>query len=222
MSLSALALGTSVGSAHATYSIAAVDLDTRQVGGAVTSCIGGTDLSMVYASLPGVGVIHAQSLLDDDGRLRAHAIELMRQGMAPSDILSDLMRPIFDPQASWRQYGIVELTGEPVGYTGDDAYEFKGTLQGDIPGFRYSVQGNYLTGPEVLIDTTNGFKGGACDLAERLMLALEAGAQPGQGDARCTERGTPSDSAFIEVDLPQGPPGSYLKLSVVGTGSETR
>jgi len=63
------------------------------------------------------------------------------------------------------------------------------------------------------------FEAGGCDLAERLMLALEAGAQHGEGDARCKERGIPSDSAFIEVDLPQEPAGSYLKLSVAGTRS---
>ena len=51
------------------------------------------------------------------------------------------------------------------------------------------------------------------------MLALEAGATGGEGDSRCTPNGIPSDAASIEVDPTGATAGSYLKLSVAGTGS---
>src|SRR5262249_43252840 len=57
-----------------------------------------------------------------------------------------------------------------------------------------------------------------CDLAEKLMLALEAGAMNGEGDSRCTPRGVPSDSASIEVGSATGGAGSYFGLSLSGTG----
>jgi MYXO-CTERM domain-containing protein len=46
------------------------------------------------------------------------------------------------------------------------------------------------------------------------MNAIEAGATGNQGDRRCTPSGAPSDSAFLQVDLPGQRTGSYLHLSV--------
>jgi uncharacterized Ntn-hydrolase superfamily protein len=57
-----------------------------------------------------------------------------------------------------------------------------------------------LTSALVIEQTENGFlTGGGCDMADRLMLALEAGAENGEGDSRCTPDGIPSDSAFLRV-----------------------
>ena len=55
------------------------------------------------------------------------------------------------------------------------------------------------------------------DLPARLMRALLAGAENGEGDSRCTRREppVPVDSAYIRVDLPTGEP--WLLLSVVDT-----
>src|SRR5262249_60110707 len=78
----------------------------------------------------------------------------------------------------------------------------------------FSVQGNILTGPAVLDQAAAAFSSSGCDLADRLMLALEAGAHNGQGDSRCTPMGYPSDSAFLEVDREGEPAGSYLQLVV--------
>ena len=39
--------------AHATYSIVATDTGTRQVGGAVTSCVGSLSVRVIYGSVPG-------------------------------------------------------------------------------------------------------------------------------------------------------------------------
>jgi uncharacterized Ntn-hydrolase superfamily protein len=92
--------------------------------------------------------------------------------------------------------------------------------QGAAGHFAYSVQGNILTSARVLEQAASGFENGGCDLAERLMSALEAGAHGGEGDSRCTDRGIPSDSAFLQVEAPQNPEGDYLSLHVESSGDE--
>ena len=114
------------------------------------------------------------------------------------------------------------MMGRAAGHSGTGNGVFSNDIQGDVEGFTYAIQGNILTGAAVLDQAQMAFQGEACDLAERLMRALEAGALNNQGDRRCTPAGAPSDSAFIEVDRPGEPAGSYLRLSVVAPGEPTR
>jgi uncharacterized Ntn-hydrolase superfamily protein len=213
--------GGAAGTAHATYSIAAVDMSTGQVGGAVTSCVGTLDVAIVFGSAPGKGVIHAQAQLDQRGRAKDRAIQLLTQGVAPSEIVMQLTAASFDPQFQSRQYGVVDLTGRAAGFTGADAQAYKHDQQANTGAFVYSVQGNILTSQRVLDQASRAFEAQGCDLADRLMLALEAGAHNGEGDSRCTDQGIPSDSAFIEVDRMGEPAGSYLKLSVTDTAPQS-
>jgi uncharacterized Ntn-hydrolase superfamily protein len=206
--------------ALATYSIAATDSSTQQVGGAVTSCVGSLDLASVYGSVPGSGVIHAQAQLDQRLRGKMRALELISQGVAPSDIIAMITTSTVDSGFASRQYGVVDLQGRAAGFTGTQAQAYKKDQQGRIGSFAYSVQGNILTSQKVLDQAAAGFEAGGCDLADRLMAALEAGGENGEGDSRCTRDGIPSDAAFIQVDLPGQPAGSWLKLSVSDTGPE--
>jgi uncharacterized Ntn-hydrolase superfamily protein len=216
-----LSVGLVASAARATYSIAAVDQSTDQVGGAVTSCVGTLDVGIVYGSAPGFGVVHAQALLDQRGRPKSRAIELLEQGLAPEQIIAQITQLSFDSMAASRQYGVVDLMGRSSGFTGDQAQAYKQAQQGHNGSFFYSVQGNILTSQKVLDQAAAAFEAQGCDLAERLMLALEAGAMNGEGDSRCTDQGIPSDSAFIEVDRPGEAAGSYLKLSVMGTAPQS-
>ena len=212
--------GLCVSPARATYSIAAVDQSTQQVGGAVTSCVGSLDVGVVFGAVPGVGVIHAQAALDRQERAKKRALQLLMQGVAPPSIIKQITAQSFDAQYASRQYGIVDLMGRSAGFTGAQAQDYKRDQQGKVSSFAYSVQGNILTSQKVLDQAAGAFEAGGCDLADRLMRALEAGANNGEGDVRCTRpSGIPSDSAFIEVDLPEKP--GYLKLSVSGTGSKS-
>jgi uncharacterized Ntn-hydrolase superfamily protein len=214
---------TGLGSASlvsATYSIAATDSATQQVGGAVTSCVGSLDVGVVYGSAPGYGVIHAQASLDRMYRGKNRAIDLLEQGVAPSDIIAQITTSSVDPGFASRQYGVVDLQGRAAGYTGAQAMMFKADRQGRSGTFTYSVQGNILTSQRVLDQASRAFEGDGCDLAERLMVALEAGGENGEGDSRCTGDGIPTDAAFIQVDRPGEPAGSWLKLSVSNTGPD--
>jgi uncharacterized Ntn-hydrolase superfamily protein len=204
--------------AHATYSIAAVDRATQQVGGGVTSCVGNSDVSVVYGSVPGRGVIHAQASLNAAGR--TEGVRLLGMDVAPADIIAAITTSSFDANARTRQYGVVDLMGRSAGWTGAGAMNYKEDRQGSFELFTYSVQGNILTSQRVIDQTEAGFRAGGCDLAERLMRALEAGAQNGEGDTRCTgPKQIPSDSASLQVDLQGQAAGQYLRLGVRGTGT---
>jgi MYXO-CTERM domain-containing protein len=203
--------------AYATYAIAATDSATQEVGGAVTSCVQGLDLEQVYGSAPGFGVVHAQAQLDTRLRGRDRAVELLMEGLAPSEILTQITARSFDAQAASRQYAVVDLSGRAAGFSGMQAQAFRDDRQGTIGSFTYSVQGNILTSERVLEQAATAFEADSCDLAERLMRALEAGGDNGEGDSRCTGEGIPSDGAFIRVDRPGQPAGDYLNLQVSDT-----
>jgi len=216
--LTALVALLVAGRAHATYSIVGVDTVTREVGGAGTSCLRGSDVYIIYGSVPGVGVVHAQATFNQDGRDRA--VELLEAETAPADIMAELTSAAFDRNADVRQYAVADVAGMVVGFTGAGTGDYAGDAQGSLLGFGYSVQGNILTSEAVITQAAQAFEAGGCDLAERLLRALEAGAQGGEGDSRCTSRGLPSDSAFVEVDRPGEPAGSYLELHVPSSGDE--
>jgi hypothetical protein len=55
----------------------------------------------------GHGAVHAQARLSTAGRDRAAL--LLRDDVDPSDIIAEITSPTFDPSASVRQYGIVDL-----------------------------------------------------------------------------------------------------------------
>jgi MYXO-CTERM domain-containing protein len=203
----------------ATYSIVGSDSSTREVGGTGTSCLGGSDVYIIYGAVPGIGVIHAQAQYNQNGRNRG--VELVEQGTAPADIISAITAAGFDSNARVRQYGVADATGRTAGFTGMGAQAFADDRQGTSGTFSYSVQGNILTSEAVLTQAAAAFVAPGCDLAERLMRALEAGADNGEGDSRCTPDGIPSDSSFIQVERPDTALGSYLELHVARSGSES-
>jgi uncharacterized Ntn-hydrolase superfamily protein len=206
------------GPAIATYSIAAADTATKQVGGAGASCVGTLSVSEIYGSVPGKGLVHAQAELWYPGKARA--LSLIEVGTDPSDIVVALTDPTFDPDSAIRQYGLADVQGRTAGFTGSSALlGFKDDLQGRSPDGRYaySTQGNTLTSVAVVSRAASAFENAGCDLADKLMLALEAAGADGEGDARCTPLGIPADGAFIEVDLEGQAAGIYLRLRVDNT-----
>ncbi len=85
-----------------------------------------------------------------------------------------------DPERDHRQLGMVDLDGNAAAWTGEDCTPYAGHLV-DVG---MTAQGNMLTGPEVLEAMVEAYKAtAALDLAERLLLSLEAGQRAG-GDKR--------------------------------------
>jgi uncharacterized Ntn-hydrolase superfamily protein len=173
IALMALAPGT----ARATYSIVAADRATRQVGGAVTSCVAPNSVGLVYGSAPGLGAVASQAAANRAGRDRA--VQLLQMNVAPAQIIQTLTSAAFDPGFARRQYGVVDVMGRAAGHSGTSNGVFSDDVQGNTGDFTYSIQGNILTGAPVLTQAQAAFRDQACDLAERLMRALEAGLEAG-------------------------------------------
>jgi len=107
---------------------------------------------------------------------------------------------------------VVDVSGELARFTGSEALAWAGDSPLSLEDVVLSTQGNILTGPEVL-DAMQAAAPAGCDLADRLMLALEAPGAAGIGDSRCTPYGFPARSAVLFVDPPDAPAGTYLGLS---------
>lgn len=71
----------------------------RQVGGAVTSCVGRLDVGVVYRSVPGVGVVHAQASLNTQGRDRAQ-LRLTQGTAVPATVSAHALDALFDEISS--------------------------------------------------------------------------------------------------------------------------
>jgi uncharacterized Ntn-hydrolase superfamily protein len=173
----------------------------------------------IFGAAPGFGVVMAQAALNRQARDRA--LELLAQGADAPDVIAQITAADFDLAAPIRQYAVIDARGAAAGFTGQGTMPYADDMQGQAGELVFSVQGNILTGAAVIDRAAAAFEGRGCDLADRLMLALEAGAENGEGDSRCTGRGVPADSGFIEVDLPGQAPGSYLRLEVIGTGNDS-
>jgi uncharacterized Ntn-hydrolase superfamily protein len=84
-----------------------------------------------------------------------------------------------DADRAHRQVGAVDARGNAAAFTGDQCMPWAGSRTGA----GYSCQGNLLTGGDVIDAMAEAFEGSRGELAERLVLALEAADSVG-GDAR--------------------------------------
>lgn len=213
--------------AGATWSIAAVDPKTREVGVAVASCVeapyGTTLLPFVAGLAPGHGALAAQALYD--GSLRAEALALLLHGATPQAVIDAVLAS--DPRSPTRQYGVVVLDTTPAAFTGSDTHDWAGHRQGR----GVSVQGNILRGPEVVEHALAAFEaappGCPWTLADRLMLALEAGAARG-GDGRCSAEqaalaaalrvalpGDDPEAPMLDLRIPSQAPGGAAPVALL-------
>jgi len=195
-----------------TFSIAAIDPSTGQVGSAGASCYqiypGCIILSDVH---PNRGVIHTQaSYLAAN---QNYARYLMNQGYSPQQIIDSLIARDAQNNPTVRQYGIIDLIGggRVAAYTGVNCIDWKGHLTGPT----YSIQGNILLGPQIIDSMKGRFLGTSGQLALKLMASLQ-GAKVIGADWRCSTYNTSSSSAFIRVAKPTDPPNGpyFLDLNV--------
>jgi len=160
--------------ANATFSIVARDAETGEMGVAVQShwfSVG----SMVSWAEPGVGAVATQSFIDPNyGPL---GLQLMRAGKTASEALAALLA--IDEYANVRQLGMIDANGVVANHTGDSSI----ANHCDIAGDNYTVQVNMMWKPTVCESMAAAFEAADGDLAERMMVALEA-AQGEGGDIR--------------------------------------
>jgi uncharacterized Ntn-hydrolase superfamily protein len=181
--LLALALGT--------FSIVAADPATGQLGVAVQSKFPAVG-AIVPAARAGAGAVATQALANV--RWKAEALELLRQGLPAEEVVKRLSAA--DPRRDERQLGVVDAHGRAATFTGARCFDHASGLAG--PG--YAVQGNILVSRatvEAVARAYEAARDAGRPLAERLLLALEAGAAAG-GDRRGQE------SAALLVVRPGG------------------
>jgi uncharacterized Ntn-hydrolase superfamily protein len=183
-----------------TFSIVAVDSVTGEIGSAGASCVtssttyphGAAILSDV---IPGIGAIHTQAAWNPVNQQNAH--DHMIAGESPLQIIDWLVANDVLGNPTTRQYGIVDLRNghaRAAAYTGVNCMNYKSHLTG---GF-FSVQGNILSGQQILDSMQSKFLNTQGNLAEKLMAALQ-GAKVVGADTRCAPRNSSSLSAFLRV-----------------------
>lgn len=158
-----------------TFSIVARSADGESWGVAVASkflAVG----SAVPAAIAGIGAIATQAAANV--AWKAEALALLDEG-APADVVLQRLVDDDDGRAD-RQAGIVDATGGAATHTGPDCLHWAGGIVGD----GVAIQGNILTGPEVVEAMKAAWDAGTEQpFAARLLAALTAGDRAG-GDSR--------------------------------------
>lgn len=157
-----------------TFSIAAFDPETGEVGVAVASRFFGVGAVVPWAKA-GVGAVATQAYANTSFGWRG--LDLLEQGLTPQEAIDVLVRS--DDRPGRRQVGIVSVDGLSATYTGTGCSDWAGGRFGD----NYAVQGNILTGEEVVVAMEKAFLETDGTLADRMYAALLAGESNG-GDSR--------------------------------------
>ncbi|MCU1385937.1 MAG: hypothetical protein JWL71_4634 [Acidobacteria bacterium] len=190
---------------YSTFSLCAIDPVTGQSGAAVT-----TRVPFVGRAVPhvraGVGAVCTQaSTMVEFG---PRGLDLLSKGIEPKEALAQLLAS--DEQRESRQVGIIDMKGRTAAHTGKQNNAWAGSRQGKT----YTTQANIMVGPEVLEAVASTFEaseGTGAPLAERMILALEAGYAKG-GDKRWGNL----QSAAIKIADPNDPGrgGDFITLAI--------
>ncbi|MBT4684842.1 MAG: DUF1028 domain-containing protein [Candidatus Marinimicrobia bacterium] len=157
-----------------TYSIVARDPDTGQLGVAVQSHWFSVGPLVAWAE-PGVGAVATQSFIDPNyGPL---GLELMKAGRTSQETMDALVST--DSGKDVRQVGMIDANGNTAVFTGNNTIPYAGHKMGE----NYSVQANLMEKPTVWDAMAHAFESSDGDLAEKLLVALEAAQREG-GDIR--------------------------------------
>jgi uncharacterized Ntn-hydrolase superfamily protein len=190
---------------YSTFSLCAIDPATGQSGAAVT-----TRVPFVGRAVPhvraGVGAVCTQaSTVVEYG---PRGLDLLAKGVEPQAVLAQLLAD--DAARESRQVGVIDMKGRAAAHTGKQNGNWAGSRQGR----NYTVQANIMVGPEVVDAVATTFEsteGTGLPLAERMILALEAGYAKG-GDRRWGNL----QSAAIKIADPNDPGrgGDFVALAI--------
>src|SRR5260221_11160397 len=197
---------------YSTFSLCAIDPATGQSGASVT-----TRVPFVGRAVPhvraGIGAVRTQA--STVGEYGPRGLDLLAAGVEPQQVLAQLLAD--DQQRESRQVGVIDMKGRAAAHTGKQNGDWAGSRQGK----NYTVQANIMVGPEVVEAVAQKFEsteGSGMPLAERMILAMEAGYAKG-GDRRWGNL----QSAAIKIADPNDPGrgGDYIALAIeVGENPE--
>jgi uncharacterized Ntn-hydrolase superfamily protein len=174
----------------ATYSIVAYDQETGQLGVAVQSHWFSVGFLVPWVKA-GVGAVATQSFVKVD--YGPEGLKLMESGMSPEEALKKLIAE--DEGEAVRQVAMVDIHGNVAAHTGSKCIQYASHITGE----GFSVQANLMANSTVPAAMAKAFKSAKGDLAERMMVALEAAENEG-GDIR----GRQSAAMVIATGNPTG------------------
>ncbi|HUF62735.1 MAG TPA: DUF1028 domain-containing protein [Verrucomicrobiales bacterium] len=161
-----------------TFSIVAFDERTGDLGVAVQSRFFGVGTVVPWARA-NVGAVATQSYANV--RYGPAGLDLLAAGSAPEEALEQMTGP--DEGRAKRQAAIVDASGRTAAHSGSECLPWFG----DIEGRHFSVQGNLLTGEDVVTAMAAAFekarKSEQDGLGHWLVASLAAGQEAG-GDRR--------------------------------------
>lgn len=199
--------------AQATWSIVICDSVTKEVAIGSATCIPGFNLKRALPVVRiEVGAGAAQSSVDSTGRNRRLIWDELAAGVDPEIILLDLEAQ--DSAHQSRQYGIVDTRGRGVTFTGSGDGAYANGVVGRIGHLTYAIQGNVITGQNVIDAAEQAVRNTPGGIPEKLMAGMEAARAMG-GDGRCS---------CPDMDPPDcgSPPPSFEKSAHVGFMVVTR
>ena len=219
-----------------TWSVAAVDPESGDVGVAVASCVE-TYGDAVAALVPGKGAAATQAGFDV--RNRDRVFEAIQEGLTAEEVIARVTDPEWDDELDRRQYGVVTMHDDEhgqyvrvAGYTtpvrqGDVAQEdgstrYAGVMADATRGV--SSQGNTLEDEQVVRKPLDAYRwddpAGFNSLPDRLIRALEAGAIAG-GDARCNEGSIRQTTSMAAILVARGGDEPYATAEIGMTDAGT-
>lgn len=149
-----------------TYSIAGFCPETGMLGTAITSssiCV--TSRCAFVQSKTGVAL--TQNITNPD--LGPLALTLFEKNQTPEQVIESLKEA--DTDAQWRQLGVLNAEGKGATFSGEKALGINATASGQ----NCIAIGNLLHNTGVPQAMINAFEQSSGHLADRLLLALEAG-----------------------------------------------
>ncbi len=164
-----------------TFSIVACSEDGSELGVAVASKFLAVGAAVPAAEV-GAGAIATQAMANLAYRPRGLA--MLAAGGEAHDVLTNLL--VEDDGHEHRQAGVVDARGGAATFTGSACLPWAGGSSGVTRGgSAYAIQGNILTGPEVVEAVETSWRGSdaARPFRHRLLDALLAGDRAG-GDSR--------------------------------------
>jgi uncharacterized Ntn-hydrolase superfamily protein len=206
----AFVLGSST-PVFATWSVMALDRHTRTIVVASAACVAQRALAGMRAKglmdieaiiVPGQAVAVAQAAFDGTRENQKLIYAELTKGTDPERILEVLIGQ--DPAVATRQFGVLDMDGRHVGFTGPATQAISRHDQGQVPGtdIWYSIQGDSFPNDDVVPAAVQALTEYKQDLAERVMAAMEAADSKG-GDSRCSCRSEPKVSAACETRTAQ-------------------
>lgn len=154
-----------------TFSLVGKCNRTGMFGAAVTTSSIGVGCRVPWARA-GVGAICTQHRTDP--RLGPRGLDLLEAGKSAAEVMAELTAD--DTTIGWRQLAVIDRGGGTAWFHGDRIKSIHAAAEGD----GCCAIGNIIRNEEIPAAMVAAFEASAADpLAERLILALEAGDEAG-------------------------------------------